>query len=68
MIKMLIRIAFYIFVLTCVITPKAFLHSCKVTEFHETPSISISPLMFNIRKNAESKVLFPDPVLPKSPT
>lgn len=59
---------FYIFVLTCVITPKAFLHSCKVTEFHETPSICISPLMSNKHKNADNKVLFPEPVLPKRPT
>lgn len=68
MIKMLIRIAVYVSVLTCVITPKAFLHSCKVIEFHETPSICMSPLMLNNRKNADSKVLFPEPVLPKSPT
>jgi len=39
-----------------------------LTVFQETPSIWISPSVFSSLKNAKSKVLFPEPVLPKRPT
>jgi hypothetical protein len=54
--------------LTCGITPKAFLHCCKVIESQDTPSIWISPSVFSSLKKADNKVLFPDPVLPRRPT
>lgn len=50
------------------ITPNAFLHCCTLMVFQETPSIWISPSVSSSLKNAKSKVLFPEPVLPKRPT
>ena len=55
-------------IFTCGTTPKAFLHVCSVTEFQETPSMEISPSVEARRSRAESKVLFPEPVLPNTPT
>lgn len=49
-------------------TPKAFLQVWRGTEFQETPSMEMSPSVDASLSRAESRVLFPDPVLPRTPT